>query len=100
MRSRRADIDTDRRQRDIVLTPQRIVLDRTVVDLDIVVVIVVGVVGMHMHDVAAIEVVGERVAGLLVVVVGHSVNLQGGVNLAAGFAGQYRRRAAGLEPRQ
>ena len=73
MRARRADIDADGRQRNIVLAPERIVLDRAVVVVEIVVVIVVGVVGMQVHDVAAVEVVGKRVAGLLIVVVGHSL---------------------------
>ena len=67
LRAGGADIDADGGQRDIVLPPQRIVLDRpVVVGFDIVVMIVVGVVVMHMHDVAAVKVVGKRVAGFLI----------------------------------
>ena len=39
--ARRADVDADRHQRDVVLTPERIVLDRAVVVVEIVVVIVI-----------------------------------------------------------
>ena len=73
LRAGGADIDADGGQGHIILPPQRIVLDRpVVVGFDIVVMIVVGVVVMRMHDVAAVEVVDKRVAGFLIFVVGHS----------------------------
>ena len=76
LRARRADVDADRHQRDVVLAPQRIVLQRNVVVLEIVivVVIVVGILAVLVHDVLAVEVIGERVAPcFLFFGVGHSV---------------------------
>ncbi len=89
----RADIDANRHQRDIVLTPERIVLKRPFV---VEIVIVVGIVAVPMYDVSAIEMVGERMARLvffvffLFFVVGHSgFSLRReGLNLAAIVAGQ------------
>src|SRR5580693_8190766 len=66
-----ADVDADRHQRDVVLPPQRIVLERAVVGVEIVVVIVVGIVGVNMDDIAAVQMVGERVGRFLILVVGH-----------------------------
>jgi hypothetical protein len=78
LRARRADVDADRHQRDVVLAPQRIVLQRNVVVLEIVVVvmIVVGILAVLVDDVLAVEVVGERVAPcFLFFGVGHSLVL-------------------------
>src|SRR5580692_4131617 len=75
LRARRADVDADRHQRDVVLAPQRIVLERNVVILEIVivVVIVIGILVVLVDDVLAVEVVGERVAPcFLFFGVGHS----------------------------
>ena len=54
LRAGGADVDTDRHQRDVVLPPQWIVLERAVVVVEIVVVIVVGIVGVNMDDIAAV----------------------------------------------
>jgi hypothetical protein len=65
-------------ERDIVLTPQRIVLQRHVVGFEIVivVVIVVGIFIVHVHDVLAVHMVGEGVTLLFLVFrVGHSILL-------------------------
>ena len=75
LRARRADVDADRHQRDVVLAPERIVFQRNVVVLEIVivVVIVVGILAVLVHDVLAVKVVGERVAPcFLFFGVGHS----------------------------
>ena len=76
-----ADVDADRGQRDVVLTPERIVLERDFVVLEIVVVIVVvvGVFVVHVHEVLTVNVVGESMAlrflVLVVFGVGHSLFL-------------------------
>ena len=72
LRAGRSDIDADRHQRDIVLTPEWIVLQRTVVGIEIMVVIVIGIVGVRVHHVPAIEMVGEGMAPwFLVFALGH-----------------------------
>src|ERR1700761_6538879 len=66
----RADIDADRGQRHIVLAPQRVVFQRPVVAVEIV--IVIGIIGVGVNDVAAIKMIGERVGRFLVVIFGHA----------------------------
>jgi hypothetical protein len=65
LRARGTDVDADGGQRDIVLQPQRIVFERAVIGVEIVVVIVIGIVRVHMRDVPAVEMIGQRVFGFL-----------------------------------
>ena len=102
LRAGGADVDADRHQRDVVLPPQRIVLERAVVVVEIVVVIVVGIVGVNMDDVATVQMVGERVGRFLILVVGHILFSSGfnGLILAPGSEGQYRGDIPRLERQQ
>ena len=60
LRAGRADVDADAHQRDVVLQPDRVLLQRLVgVELEMVVV-VVGIAVVVVHDVLAEQVVGER----------------------------------------
>ena len=93
LRARGADIDADRHQRDVVLLPQRIVLQRPVVGVEIVVVIVIGIVGVRVHGVAAVKMVGERMGRLLFFVffvVGHSRSPGADCNPPPANEGQWR----------
>ena len=65
--ARRADVDADARQRDVVLDPERVVLERSV-DLEIVVV-VIGIAVVDMRQVLPVHVVLQGVAGFRVVAV-------------------------------
>ncbi len=70
-----------RRQRDVVLDPDRVLFQRLVVVEVEMIVVVVGVAVVRVHEVLAEQVVGERVARFLVVFVvgiGHSSLLRGG----------------------
>ena len=59
-------------QRDVVLDPDRVVFERAVgVELEMIVV-VIGVAVVLVHEILAEDMVGERVALFLVVIVGHS----------------------------
>src|SRR5262249_11009112 len=73
----RADIDADAHQRHMILQPDRILLQRTVVIELEMVVVVVGVLVVLVDDVLAIEMVGEAVSPLwfLVVGIGHQLTL-------------------------
>ena len=62
LRARRADVDADAGQRDVVLQPERIVLERPVVEI---VVVVVGVAVMDVAEIGAEPMVGERVRVLV-----------------------------------
>ncbi len=73
LRSGRADVDPHRHQRDVVLDPDRIFFQRSVgVALEMVVV-VIGIAVVLVHEILAEDVIGERVAGLLVI--GHCGSL-------------------------
>ncbi len=75
----RADVDADARERDVVLDPDRVLVERLVgIEIEMVVV-VIGIAVMVVHDVLAEQVVGERMRLLAVVGVGHRSRL-----LAAG----------------
>ena len=60
LRAGRADVDADAGQRDVVGDPERIVLDRPVVEI---VVVVVGVAVVDMRQIGAEPVVGDGVGG-------------------------------------
>ena len=68
LRSGRADVDADAGQRDVVGDPERVVLDRPVVE---VVVVVVGVAVVAMREIGPEPVIGEGVAGRAIVGTGH-----------------------------
>jgi hypothetical protein len=70
LRARRADIDADGGQRDIVLLPQRIVFSRAVI---VEIVVVIGVVAMHMRHLPAIEMIGQGVRRFGLFLFGHPV---------------------------
>ena len=58
----RADVDADRHQRDMVLHPDRVVLEPLVgVELEMIVV-VIGVAVVLVHEILAEQMVGERMA--------------------------------------
>src|ERR1051326_4568428 len=59
--ARRADVDADRGQRDVVPPPQRIVLERDLVVLEIVVVIVVviGIFAVLVDEILAVFAIGD-----------------------------------------
>ena len=60
LRARRADVDADRRQGDVVLNPERVFFQRTVAFP--LVVLVVGVFFMFVLEGLAVNVVGHQVA--------------------------------------
>ena len=64
LRARGTNVDTDRGQRDIILAPERIVLERNLVILEIVVVIVVvvGIFIVLVHEILTVEVIGKTMA--------------------------------------
>src|SRR5262245_26873597 len=68
----RADIDADAHQRDVILQPDRILLERPVVIELEMVVIVVGIIVVLVDDVLAIEMVVKAVSPLWFLVVGIS----------------------------
>jgi hypothetical protein len=67
-----ADVDADADQGDVVLQPDRVLLDRAVVVELEVVVVVVGVFIVLVHHIGAEQMVLQAVPGLVVVVVGIS----------------------------
>ena len=71
LRARRADVDADARQRDVVLQPERIVFERPVVE---VVMIVISIAVVNMGEVGAKLVIGQRVGIFWVFGVGHAPN--------------------------
>ena len=75
LRAGRADVDADARERDVVLHPDRVLLERLVgIEIEMVV-IVVGVAVVVVHEVLAEQMVGERMRLLAVVGVGHRSRL-------------------------
>ena len=68
--ARGSDVDADRHQRDVVLDPDRILLQRTLVAELEMIVIVIGIAIVIVHEVLTEQVIGEGVA-LLVVRTGH-----------------------------
>ena len=85
LRAGRADVDADRHQRDVVLHPDRIFFQRPVgVEFEVIVV-VIGVAVVLVHEILAEQVVGDRVALLLLVVgIRHSSLFLGACRTQAG----------------
>ena len=79
LRARRADIDSDGGQRNIVLLPQRIVFECAVL-VEIVVVIMIGIVGVRMRRLPAVEMIGQGVWRLGFFLFGHRVASCGGLH--------------------
>jgi hypothetical protein len=72
LRPGRADVDADGGQRDIVLLPQGIVFKRAVI-VEVMIMVMIGVVGMHMSKVPAVEVIGQGMRGFGFFLFGHPV---------------------------
>src|SRR5262249_46770765 len=65
-----SDVDADTHQRYVILQPDGILFQRAIVIELEVVVVVIRVLVVLVHDVFAIEMVGEAVSGLLFLILG------------------------------
>ena len=61
LRARGADVDADRDELDVVLQPERVVLEVVIAQVVVIVVVVVLALGMGVQPALAHQVIGERV---------------------------------------
>jgi hypothetical protein len=91
LRARRAHVDADALQRDVILDPDRIFFDRAI-DLEmVVVVIVVAALLMRVLEIGPVDVVLEGVSALRLGIVGHQSLRGSSVRLRAGRTWTCRR---------
>jgi hypothetical protein len=71
LRSGGTDINADRGERDIILPPQRIVLNGAIIVIEIMVMVVVGIARVDVRRLEAVNVIGQGVRLLAFLVFGH-----------------------------